>query len=163
MEILVLLAFWIVPIVVGYVSGRIVESRHYRSIEARERQLLHLPATTFRKPVGTAAVERVELVSGGVVVSVDYFKQAAAALRSVVGGPVKSHETLLDRAKREAVLRLKESCPHADEIINVRLETAPISKNRQGGIGAVEVFAYGTALYFTGNYAGNYAGSAPAP
>jgi uncharacterized protein YbjQ (UPF0145 family) len=64
-----------------------------------------------------------------------------------VGGPVQSYETLLDRAKREAVLRLKESCPGAHEIVNVRLETMPLTGN-QRQINGVEVLAYGTAIYY---------------
>ncbi|XYJ10375.1 YbjQ family protein [Telluria sp. B2] len=148
MEILFLLLFWGLPIVFGFFCGRIIEKQHYDSIHAREKALLHLPATASRQPVLSGQVARCELVGGSVVVSVDYFKRAAAALRTVVGGPVKSYESLLDRAKREAVLRLKESCPEAHEIVNLRLETAALSKNTQGGIGSVEVFAFATALYY---------------
>lgn len=148
MDLLFLLLFWGVPIILGYFCGRIAEKRHYASIHQREKTWLHLPTTAGRFPVTAGQVIRCELVSAGTVVSVDYFKRAAAALRTVVGGPVKSHESLLDRGKREAVLRLKERCRGAHEIVNLRLETAPLSKSTSGGIGAVEVFAYGTALYF---------------
>lgn len=143
------LAIWLIPIVLGYFFGRAAEASHYRSIIAREKGLLHLPATSVKTVLDAARqVERSELVHGSVVVSIDYFKRAVATLRSLVGGAVKSHETLLDRARREAVLRLKESCPGADEIINLRLETSSISGKAQGSIGGVEVLAYGTALYF---------------
>lgn len=148
MELYILLLFWGVPIVLGFVFGQLFEKRHYRSIHEREKALLQLPATASKYPVLSGQVVRCELVGGSCVVSVDYFKRAAASLRTVVGGPVKSYESLLDRAKREAVLRLKESCPGAHEIVNLRLETAPLSKNARGGVGAVEVFAFGTALYY---------------
>lgn len=148
METLFLLLFWGVLVVIGFVCGQIAEKRHYRSIHAREKAWLHLPTTTGRFPVTAGHVARCELVSAGTVVAVDYFKRAAAALRTLVGGPVKSHESLLDRARREAVLRLKERCQGAHEIVNLRLETAPLSTTSAGSIGTVEVFAYGTALYF---------------
>ena len=148
MEYLILLAFWSVPIALGYIFGRSAEARHYRAIHEREKALVHLPATSLKRPMGSGAVARSELVTGSVVVSVDYFKKAASALRSLVGGPVKSYETLLDRAKREAVLRLKESCPGAGEIVNLRLETMPLSKNVRGEVTGVEVLAYGTAIYY---------------
>lgn len=148
MELYLLLLFWGVPIVLGFVFGQLFEKRHYRSIHEREKALLQLPATASKYPVLSGQVARCELVGGSCVVSIDYFKRAAAALRTVVGGPVKSYESLLDRAKREAVLRLKESCPGAHEIVNLRLETAPLSKDARGGVGAVEVFAFGTALYY---------------
>ena len=46
------------------------------------------------------------------------------------------------------MLRLKESCPEADQIINLRLDTSSISKGANNSIGSVEILAYGTALYF---------------
>jgi len=147
METIFLLAFWLVPIVLGYIFGRMAEAKHYRSIIAREKELLGLPATSLKTVLGTGPVARSELVTGSVVVAVDHFKKAAAALRSLVGGPVQSYESLLDRAKREAVLRLKESCPGAHEIVNVRLETMPLAGNQRQVLG-VEVLAYGTAIYY---------------
>jgi len=142
------LIFWAGLVAVGFFAGRWNESRHYRSIEAREREWLQLPVTSAKEPLGDAdAIVRAELVSGSVVVSVDYFKRMLAALRGIVGGRVQSYETLLDRARREATLRLKESCRGADQIVNLRLETASISTGEGGGVGSVEVIAYATALY----------------
>ena len=69
-------------------------------------------------------------------------------LGNVFGGNVQSYETLVDRARREAVLRMKESCPHADQVINLRLETSSITKGKGKQVGAVEVLASGTAIYF---------------
>ncbi|MEW7848373.1 heavy metal-binding domain-containing protein [Massilia aurea] len=147
MELLFLIAFWSVPIALGYIFGRMAEAKHYRAIHAREKALLGLPATSLKQLLGSAPVARSELVTGSVVVAVDHFKKAASALRSLVGGPVQSYESLLDRAKREAVLRPKESCPGAHEIVNVRLETMPLTGN-QRQINGVEVLAYGTAIYY---------------
>ncbi|MCA1248812.1 YbjQ family protein [Massilia sp. MS-15] len=148
MEYLILLVFWSVPVVLGYVFGRAAESRHYRSIHAREKAQLQMPATSLKTLLRGADVARSELVTGSVVISIDYFKKAASALRSLVGGPVKSYETLLDRAKREAILRMKEGCPGADEIINIRLETMPLAGSQRGQVTSVEVLAYGTAIYY---------------
>ena len=50
---------------------------------------------------------RTRLVQGSAVISIDYFKRMLAALRNIVGGEVKSYETLVDRARREATLRMK--------------------------------------------------------
>lgn len=148
MEYIILLVFWSVPVLLGYVFGRAAESRHYRSIIAREKEQLHLPATSLKTLLRGGPVARSELVTGSVVISIDYFKKAASALRSLVGGPVKSYETLLDRAKREAVLRLKESCPGADEIVNLRLETLPLAGQQPKQVTGIEVLAYGTAIYY---------------
>ncbi|HEU4853070.1 MAG TPA: heavy metal-binding domain-containing protein [Telluria sp.] len=143
------LAIWPALILLGYIFGRAAEARHYRSIASREQAWLALPATSGKNLLDPSRpVERSELVTGSCVVSIDYFKRAVASLRSLVGGAVKSHETLIDRARREAVLRLKESCPGAQEIVNLRIETSSISGSRPGSVGSVEVLAYGTAVYF---------------
>ena len=54
----------------------------------------------------------------------------------------------LDRARREAILRMKEHTKSqgSSMIFNVKIETASISKGRKDTIGSIEVFAYGTAL-----------------
>jgi len=80
-------------------------------------------------------------------ISVDYFKRILTSLRNFFGGNMRSYETLVDRARREAILRLKESCPDAQQIINLRLETSSIYKGQGNQIGSVEVLAYGTAIY----------------
>lgn len=144
------LTIFLILLVLGFVFGKLAEGRHYRSILAREEMLLRIPATSCKKPMGnTLPVGHAELVYGHVVISVDYFKQLLASLRNFFGGTIQSYETLLDRARREAVLRLKESCPTANEILNLRIETSSISKGNSGDrVGSVEVLAYGTAIYY---------------
>ena len=79
---------------------------------------------------------------------IDYFKKVVAGLRNIFGGRVSAYETLIERARREALLRMKEEAKlkGAESIFNVKLETASISKNAGGQIGSVEVYAYGTAI-----------------
>lgn len=144
------LIIFVVLLSLGYSFGRYAEIKHYRSILEREEILLTLP-TTSKKSVGddNREVSRCKLVNGSMVVSVDYFKRILAKLRNFFGGNVQSFETLVDRARREAVLRMKESCQDADMIINLRLETSSITKGSGKQIGSVEVLAYGTAIYFS--------------
>jgi uncharacterized protein YbjQ (UPF0145 family) len=138
-----------VLISLGYFFGRRAEHNHYKSIIEREKQWLHLPTTCSKYVIDDGrTIDRCQLANGSMVVSVDYFKRVLAGLRSFFGGNVQSYETLVDRARREAVLRMKESCPGADQIINLRLETSSISKGERNQIGSVEVLAYGTAVYF---------------
>ena len=86
------------------------------------------------------------LVSGSVVVSEDYFKQAVAGLQTLFGGRLRSYESLLDRARREAVLRMKEDARQrlGTMIVNVKFETYSVPG--KAAMGAVEILAYGTAL-----------------
>ena len=134
--------------IVGYVVGQRKEKRHYQSIKKREAKLINLVTTNKKKPL--MAVDEnvtVKLVTGSVCISVDYFKQIVAGLRAIVGGNIRSYETLLDRARREAILRLKESCTDASEIYNLRLETSSIYKGSGKQIGSVEILAFATAIY----------------
>lgn len=147
-EYAIAVSLWGIPIALGYIFGRAAEAEHYRSIVVREKAAVDLPTTSSKNPIGEGAIEHSQLVHGSVVIAVDYFKRALGTLRTFIGGQVKSHESLLDRARREAVLRMKESCPGAHEIINVRLETCPISNQGHGNVGSVEVLAYGTAIYY---------------
>jgi len=134
-------------LVLGYLVGQWTEKRHYRSIREREQQLKGLPIVTYRFPPKNKIFDQ-RLVTGNVVISVDYFKRFIAALRNFFGGRVTSYESLLDRARREALLRMKEQAEAmgAAYVFNVKYETASISKGRKNAIGSVEVLAYGTAM-----------------
>ncbi len=142
------LIVFLVLLGLGYGFGRMAEQRHYKSIIKREIELNRIPAIALRLPPPSLVPQRTQLVTGSVVISIDYFKRIAAGLRSLVGGRVRSYETLLDRARREAVLRMKEQADGlgARMVFNIKLETASIYKGRKNKIGSVEVLAYGTAI-----------------
>lgn len=133
----------------GYGFGQYFEKRHYQSITKREKQFLSKPAVTFRKLPDARPVQSVHLATGSVVISVDHFKRFLAGLRLFFGGEIRSYSSLIDRARREALLRMKESCPNAELFINTRLETSTISKGgRKQKIGSVEILAYSTAVVY---------------
>ncbi|MCP4490463.1 MAG: YbjQ family protein [Gammaproteobacteria bacterium] len=132
----------------GYFFGQYFERRHYQSILKRERETLHFPLFNLKTTPPNLGRVNAQLVTGNVVISVDYFKRFLAGLRTMVGGRVKSYETLLDRARREAILRMKEQAMAQGAIVvtNLRIETSSISKGRRQAIGSIEVLAYGTAI-----------------
>jgi len=144
------LGFPLTILVVTYFIGSAVERRHQRDLRQRELRSRKLPVLTFATPPADWQIEGGTLVTGSVVISIDYFKRFVAGLRGLVGGRIASYESLLDRARREAMLRLKESAFEAGyrAVVNVRLETSRLaSSNRRGqGTAGVEVLAFGTAL-----------------
>ncbi|MCW8825606.1 MAG: YbjQ family protein [Gammaproteobacteria bacterium] len=142
------LIIFITLLAMGYGFGRYAESRHYASIREREKDLNSIPAIASRIPPQGNPNFDSQLVSGSVVISVDYFKRFIAGLRNLVGGRMSSYETLLDRARREAILRMKTEARNlsAEYVFNLKLETASIHKGKGNSIGSVEVVAYGTAL-----------------
>ena len=134
--------------VIGYFAGSLAERRHFASLHKRELRSRSMVVCNF-VPQNQGAVQSSMLVTGSVVVSLDYFKRILAGLRFIFGGRVKSYETLLDRARREAILRMKEQAHEkgCQSVINVRLETSSIaSKGARKGTAGVEVLAFGTAI-----------------
>ena len=143
------LLFLIVLLIAAYLVGTAVERSHYRSIREREKDLNALPAIASRRlPPEQFDGHAAEIVAGSVVISVDYFKRFLAGLRQLVGGRLSTYETLVDRARREAVLRMKQHAREqgAEIVFNVKLETSSIYRGTEESIGSVEVLAYGTAL-----------------
>lgn len=142
------LVIFIILLLLGYGFGRAAEASHYASIRKRELLLNIIPAIASRIPPHGEPNFDSQLVSGNVVISVDYFKRFIATLRNFFGGRITSYESLLDRARREAVLRMKQEARSlgASMVFNIKFETASIHKGSGNTIGSVEVLAYGTAL-----------------
>jgi len=134
-------------LVLGYGFGTFAEKRHFASIRKREEELKDIPTIMLKRTLHPAEIKEYKLVNGSVVLSIDYFKKFIASLVNIFGGNIGSYETIVDRARREAILRMKEEAGNASEIINIRIETSSISKNAQKSVGAIEVLAYGTAIY----------------
>lgn len=132
-------------LVIGYFAGSVVERAHYASIRKREREYADVLAFMVRFPFDRTTPQRAFLVHGTVVISADYFKTFVAGLRNLFGGRLRTYETLMERARREALLRLKAEARRRGSkmIVCVRFETTTIAS---GWAAAMEVLAYGTAL-----------------
>ncbi len=131
------------------ITGMILEKRHFRSILQREEELKEIPVTNLRQPPKDKNIEGSWLCTGSVVVGSDYFKRFAASLKTLLGGRLRAFETLLERGRREAILRLKEEArgQGANMVINVRLETSSISQGQgKKTFASSEIVAYGTAI-----------------
>ncbi|WP_017324463.1 YbjQ family protein [Synechococcus sp. PCC 7336] len=148
MDALVGLIAFAILMLLGLLAGGAIERKHYDNIRQRERQTRHIPMVTFGAKQALSANTEGKLFVGSVVISADYFKIVVAGLRNLVGGRVMVYETVLDRARREAILRLKEQAVDwgASQIANVRLETANVGSSNNQGIVAIEVAAYGTGI-----------------
>lgn len=135
-------------LVLGFVFGRIAEARHYKSLARREAELSDIRVFSDRN-IPNKYRRHKGLVMGSVVLSNDYFQLMLAWFRGIFGGNIKVYESLLIRARREAVLRMKAEARKAgaDNIFNVKLETSIIGEGTRQGATSVEVLAYGTAVY----------------
>ncbi|MFW2162395.1 YbjQ family protein [Acinetobacter beijerinckii] len=126
---------------VGWGFGRHIEQKHLRELDEKERQYAHIRIDTNRF---VETNSNGQMISSNVVISHDYFKYVLATIRNFFGGRLVSYESIVERARREAMLRLKQEADRigANHIMGVRLSTTELGM--QGGM--VEVFAYGTAI-----------------
>ena len=139
-------AIWISLFGVSYFIGSYREKAHLRNIVEREKALVSLPALTM-KFAEDRPVVKTELVMGSVVIGGDFFKQVVASLASLFGMRISVAEAMMDRARREAVLRMKEKAVGADAILNVRIENMKIGERKK--IAGIEAMACGTAVYYS--------------
>ena len=150
MDLIISLVVAAVLLLVGLLFGRVAEKRHYADMKRREAELRDLLIFNERRLPADVACSRAVLVIGSAVIAEDYFKHGAASVKSLFGGRITAYESLLDRGRREAVLRMKESARElgATMIFNVRFETASLSEDRSGArpMFSAEFIAYGTAL-----------------
>ncbi len=146
--------FPILLLVLAYITGSMIEKGHFRKIRKREDAVHGFPVVSFDTMPDDWRADSCTLVSGSIVISLDYFKRVIAGLRGLVGGRIKTYEPLLERARREALLRMTESAREQgyDAIFNVRLETSRLANARRDGnsTAGVEMLAFGTAVRFAG-------------
>jgi len=136
-------------LVVGYGVGTYLERSHFASIRRREQELINKAIVfTVRDLPELPGNPQLRLVAAGTVVSIDYFKRIVAMLHHFFGGNISSYESLLERARREAILRMREKAHAigATMIFGVRLETSAINDGNPKTTTGVELIAYGTAI-----------------
>lgn len=150
MDALIQIGISVGLILVGYFAGRSFEKKHYASIREREEALAGVVVTPTKHLPGLEACTEGELVLGAVVISIDYFKRFAAGLRNLFGGRVASYETVIDRARREAQLRMKEQAVARgyNAVVCTRIETSRLASSygNNQGIAGLEIVAFGTAV-----------------
>lgn len=138
-----------VLLLLGITAGRSAEKRHLKHLDEREATLRHIPVDNRKTVAQPEQVTAVTLLCGQAVIATDYFKSFAMGLRTLVGGEAKSAETLLQRARREALLRVVEQARDAGyhEVWNVRFQFSNIAmKNGNRGAMQVEMLAFATAV-----------------
>lgn len=131
---------------VGWYFGSANERKHLASLEEDEYLLGHVIVSNerFYEP---RTHEDGLLVMGSVSIAQDRFKMVLAGFLSLFGKNLTVYESLLERGRREAVVRMKRIADEYgyNQIYGVRIETSAIDG------GGVEVVAYGTAVMSVGN------------
>lgn len=135
-------------LLIGYVVGTQTEKSHVRELEQREHKVRHVPVYNLANCELVPPAQSSAMVVGSVVISSDFFKTMMASLMNLVGGRISVYETLLERGRREALLRMKEEVIAwgASQVLNVRIESASLNGDSSDGLMAIEVMAYGTGI-----------------
>src|SRR5690606_39538023 len=73
------------------------------------------------------------MIISNVVISHDYFKYALANVQNMLGGRLTSYESVVERARREAIVRLKLEAEKigATQIMGIRLSTTELGIDRK--------------------------------
>ncbi|MDH3500656.1 MAG: YbjQ family protein [Acidimicrobiia bacterium] len=123
--------------------GRAREVAHIRELDDREARVAHVPVVDTETAPGLVPVHA-QMVMGNAVIGTDYLKQWLSSWRTLFGGEMKSYQTVLSRARREAQIRMLEAAFDlgARAVVNVRFETSQVS----GQLAAAEVLCYGTLV-----------------
>lgn len=132
----------------GIIFGRANERGHLKRLRAEEEDMAHIKVLSI-KTLPPNLAQGGALVQGNVVIAVDYFKVIMSTIRMIFGGRLNSYETLLDRARREAIIRMQKDAESlgADAIYNTRVEFSAVGQQPQK-IGGAELLAYGTAVRY---------------
>jgi len=137
---------FLVLLALGFFVGKAKEHAHFNRLDREEAKFAHIRVVNV-KQLPDALAPDCTLVTGNVVVAVDYYKKLISMLKMIFGGNLRSYESLMERARREAILRMKRDAYHigANMIYNVRIENSTIGQQPQTR-GGTELLAYGTAV-----------------
>ncbi len=140
--------FFALLLLLGFFVGTYIEKKHLDDLRDREYRTRQLMLLNIGAKTPIPEADRAKLFVGSVVISSDYFKTWVASLINLFGGRIDVFESLLERARREATLRMKEQAIQwgARQVVNVRLETAELSGGSGNGLVCVEVIVYGTGV-----------------
>ena len=132
----------------GLLVGRGMEMYHFRQLEQAEQRCRDIIVTNLKIIPPQFEQSRPFLVMGSAVIATDYFKVFAAKLRTLFGGEMKSYVSLMERARRQAMVRMLEQAraQGARAVWNIRYETSTTQGQQKKKPGGVEILAYGTAL-----------------
>ncbi len=143
-EFLLQIGVFLFLIGLGLFVGRYVERRHLADLQARELATRSTLVTQLKSfPDHTAGPSPPQLLVAEVVIATDYLKSFLAGLRNLFGGEVRSYQSMLVRARREATLRIVEKANRLgyNAVCNLRLETADIGGGTTSGKRSRKVMA----------------------
>ena len=139
-------------VLIAFFTGRHFERKHLASLALEEAELSDIVITNSKYPIGNVDLcSYSTLVEGQVVIASDALKGFLSNFKMIFGGELKSYETLQDRARREAVVRMLKMAREKgyNSVCNLRIDFSCIKSGKSSP--AVEVLVSATAYRTLGN------------
>jgi uncharacterized protein YbjQ (UPF0145 family) len=137
----------------GLLVGGAIERRHLRILDAREAENAGFLITQLKSfPGAVAGSAAPTMLCGEAVISSDYLKTWLSSVRKIFGGEMKSYQSLLVRARREALQRVVDEARSLgyNAVCNVRYASTDIggASKRTSKTVMVTLLASGTAYHY---------------
>ena len=111
------------------------------------------PVTNLSKPSQARQIASSSLVMESISVGPSWWQMFTGGIKNLFGGKIHSYDKMLTYGRRVVIHRLRMQAIQSgfDEVINLRVETAMISKKSKGDdkTAAFEFTAYGTAIRYS--------------
>jgi len=130
--IVVPLSFVAIFLALGFFIGGWRERSHIKNLDDREANNGDFLISQIKTCVGaTSGGPEPTMLVGEAVIGSDYLKTFLGKLRNIFGGEVLSYQTLLERARREALQRIVEQATASgyNAVCNVRFQNADVGGN----------------------------------
>ena len=133
-------------------QGRIIDQLAHEEKVLNDLGATH-PLNNFSKPSQTGDIESSMLVMSSISVGPSWWQITIGWWKNFFGGEINSFTKMLVYGRRVVMHRMrKEALQNGfDEVINVRVETAMLTKssgNKNDKTAAYEFIAYGTAIKY---------------
>jgi len=144
-SILISYGWPVLLLLLGWGIGRVKIRNHRKRLDEQDALLsgIRLHNIKYVPQSNAAEAQETVLVTGSLVLSIDVFRRLIAAFIQLVGGEVKNYSDLLERGRRDALLRMKAHAHAigAQDVYNIKIQSAAIGASQ-----GIEILAYGTAV-----------------
>jgi uncharacterized protein YbjQ (UPF0145 family) len=152
------LLFLGIPILIyigSLVFGELHQNKLLLKLDTEEKALEGRtnPVTNLSKPSQARQIASSSLVMESISVGPSWWQMLMGGIKNFFGGKIHSYDKMLTYGRRVVIHRLRMQAIQSgfDEVINLRVETAMISKKSKGDdkTAAFEFTAYGTAIRYS--------------
>ena len=138
-------------LILGFFVGGANERRHLQALDEREAAVSGVLATQLKSyPLADHGQPTPTMLIAETVISSDYLKTFLAGWRRFFGGEIRSFRSIMERARREAIVQLKEQAQSSgyNAVCNIRVDTADLAgrgNQQKNKIVMAAILASGTA------------------